>query len=155
MLCSTHDIFVYCLCLSVCGSNILWLENGRFGNGSDARQRTPPQGYALLPYKQMAQKSLRALCRIYLSDYLCTGYPLPSDCEDVLEDAKRVRTEYLQLRSDEQSFDDITDLLRLILPTSWLQLYAYFKCFQAESPECEARILLGAEHEVPERHDEL
>lgn len=125
----------------------------RYGNGTEGH-RTAPIGYSLPQYKEQARKSLRALCRIYLADYLCTGYSLPADCEDLLDEVRSARSQFLALKEDVQ-LDEVSDLLRLILPSSWLHWYAYFYCYNAVSPECEARVMLGAEADQPERHDEL
>ena len=33
---------------------------------------------------QVKRRYIRALCRIYLTDYVCTHQPLPEDCRDDL-----------------------------------------------------------------------
>lgn len=92
---------------------------------------------------------------MYLSDFICANYSLPSDCADLMDETKVLWRKHQHAKLEEQSFDDISDILRLILPSSWMQWYAAMSCIYAESPDCEARILLGAEHDEPERHDEL
>ncbi len=32
------------------------------------------------------RRYVRALCRIYLTDYLCAGYPLPAACDGLYEE---------------------------------------------------------------------
>eukprot|EP01039_Chlorochromonas_danica_P004903 gene4903-5377_t len=115
----------------------------------DAFERFVPQ------YRKTARDYLRVICRIYLIDYICTNYTLPLDCQDLLEEVRVSRRQYLEIVREEQSIDDISDLLRLVLPHAWMEVYAYFWCFFATSPECEARIIWGREVNRRERHEDL
>ena len=37
---------------------------------------------------------LRAICRVYLSDYICTGFPLPLACADLIDEADELAREF-------------------------------------------------------------
>eukprot|EP00981_Chlorochromonas_danica_P006495 scaffold1403_cov180-Ochromonas_danica.AAC.22 len=125
------------------------------GTGSGSQRGVIPNGYTVPQYRKTARDYLRVICRIYLIDYICTNYTLPLDCQDLLEEVRVSRRQYLEIVREEQSIDDISDLLRLVLPHAWMEVYAYFWCFFATSPECEARIIWGREVNRRERHEDL
>lgn len=57
---------------------------------------------------------VRAVCRLYLPDYVCLDYPLPPECQDL----------YDELRCDEQLYADANTVTAPSPPTlSWLLRY--------------------------------
>ena len=49
-------------------------------------------------YKQQASSALHALCRLYLTDFLCAGYTLPPECAALAAEAAESVDEYYHLR---------------------------------------------------------
>lgn len=39
-------------------------------------------------YAQLSRNYLRALCRIYFTDFLCARYPLPEVCLDIMDEVQ-------------------------------------------------------------------
>ena len=45
-----------------------------------------PWGRSVYMHKRIARKYLRALCRLYLLDFLCMGYALPEECRSLYDE---------------------------------------------------------------------
>lgn len=117
-----------------------------------------PTGYSLHEYQRKSRTYLKALCRIYLSDYLCLNYSLPMDCQDLASEAQQSLEDYHKLKVQAEFNDEllIGDMIRAILPRTLIEALAPFVCFQAATPECEAIFIHGDSINLgADRHDEL
>jgi hypothetical protein len=115
-------------------------------------------GFAQQEYQQLSRTYLRALCRMYLIDYMCLNYTMPMDCQNIPTELLEVVDDHYRFKAHKQvqHFDSISDILRLFLPTTWLQRIATLACMNAPSPDCEARFVHGIQVvEDIDRHDEL
>jgi hypothetical protein len=87
---------------------------------------------------------MRALCRVYLSDFLCTGYNLPLICQDIVLEINPLIESYIKRKH--QAEQKLPLYLRLGIPYSIIRLIANLYChiIQAPSPpQCVADIVLG------------
>jgi hypothetical protein len=103
-----------------------------------------------------------------LTDFLCAGYPLPSDCSFLNNELTVILDEYVQRKNKqrivdvvwyEKFMDFVMGGLRVLMPKTILHFIAYFLCFTASRPECTVSIIYGkeldGEPEGDEGHDEL
>jgi hypothetical protein len=148
----------------------------RFAGNLSLEQLLPiPYGYTTTEFQQQARISLRSLCRIYLTDFLCLNYSLPKDCDDMKNELEIAFQDYEALiyRNPyssslgeatatetkiikENDMISIYDHLRDLFPKSWMRWLAYFHCFFEISPECEIQIIHGKlDEDILEKHDEL
>ena len=90
-------------------------------------------------------KKLRALCRLYLFDFIYFKYPFPDYCSDIVQEAGRQVEEYL-IRSREankQTEFALLDPLRKWVPTGVLKFFSWFACWQQISPVCQSEFVYG------------
>lgn len=145
--------------------------SNKFGLSLNKRVLPRPEGISSADYKAAAHRDLRAICRMYLTDYLCTGYTLPADCASLLEevhssaDDYRLQREQLAIRKTASTGEagsrtgesalDVSDYMRAILSQESMKYWANFYCFFATSPNCDWEFVYGLDwdHEHPERHD--
>jgi hypothetical protein len=124
------------------------------GNLSDRLQPIPP-GFTANDYPRVAKQYLRALCRIYLVDYVCLRYSLPEDCQDLETEMLQSFQEFQHTLRVKSSDISMYDHLRELLPKSVMRTIASYACLWSDSPECEVQIVHGSLPEDIERHDEL
>jgi hypothetical protein len=97
---------------------------------------------------QTSSSYLRALCRIYLVDYMCAGYDLPSICSDLAEEYRSLADDYIELNRP--------SLLARERHKSWMSrvyywlrfLYAEIDCFFETNPQCVTDIMYGKDSGV-------
>jgi len=105
-----------------------------------------------------SHKYTRAICRIYLTDYLCLGMPLPAPCigiEDELMESLRDYNEQHEYII-EPSRNGLMGYLLTVprqLTRIGKRLFAEIICIRASSPECVSEVVLGLNSEGLE--DEL
>jgi hypothetical protein len=111
-------------------------------------------------YKEQAAVSLRALCRLYLTDFLCAGYALPPECEEMRTEAAEAVDEYYHLRqlaaSEKVSLVlEVADILRVFLAKESMYALAFWYCLRDLRPECSVDFAHGVHWDAdhPERHD--
>ena len=117
-----------------------------------------PAGFGARDYEKTSRTYLIALCRIYLADFMCLNYTLPSECQELMSEVQEVVEDYQRFRSEDkvEHIENFSDLLRLFLPKSWLSRLAVSACLFTSTPECEARFVHGPEVlGVTDRHEEL
>ncbi len=104
----------------------------------------------------------RALCRIYLSDFICTDYSLPDVCADIIEDVDIYTAEY-ELKQREKAWAN-RSLANTLLPDWLLYAIAEIPCtlFADSPPSCISSFVHGDVldekddfDEWPDDHDEL
>lgn len=132
----------------------------RFGSQLAESSRPPiPPEYSAAEYSHVARQYLRAICRIYLADFVCLNYTLPSDCNDLGAEFITSVENYRQSPQFRRLIkkDSIWDHLRSVLSTSTMRSIASFACSFAESPECDVEIVHGTNpaDEDDLLHDEL
>jgi hypothetical protein len=76
-------------------------------------------------------KYLKAICRIYLVDYICTGYELPLPCQHLQEELQELLSDHLILTSPLSLFQKILNI-PIIIRYYLAQIY----CFRSSTPEC-------------------
>jgi hypothetical protein len=93
--------------------------------------------------KQSSATYLRALCRIYLADYMCTGYDLPAMCSDLAaeyrlaaEEYKEQNKHFLLMHSKEKTWKTHVYYYLLFI-------YAEIDCFFESNPQCVTDIMYG------------
>lgn len=129
----------------------------RFGEKLSNRQRIPP-GYAVQDYQQLSKTYLKALCRVYLIDYMCLNYSLPADCQDLQVELMEVVDDYWRYHSKSNVvyIETLSDMLRLVLPRYVMERLSVAACLFSPTPECEARFTHGVTVlDVVDRHEEL
>jgi hypothetical protein len=154
----------------------------RYGSkieGSENLRAGMPPGTNRDEYQKVARSYLRALCRMYLTDFTCFNYTLPADCEDMYNEVNDAMEYYAYLHSlssgnagnaprlggntkagedVKKSIDTWKDLLRLILPQDILRYLSEIVCFWEATPECHVSFVHG-EHMLIEEdqrfHEEL
>lgn len=133
----------------------------QFGmNISEENLKSIPSGYTQQEYRHVARQHLRAVCRIYLTDFLCLNYTLPADCSDLQQEAEISHQTYLtqsgmQHGKAGKEFS-MLDTLRMVTPVYLMEQLATALCIGNPTPECEAYIVHGESSlDYSERHDEL
>ena len=102
----------------------------------------------------LSVRHLRALCRLYLFDFVYANYSLPSYClGDVLKDADQLVQEYYSVAQKEtekvQGSAYLTaavkamKILREWLPESLLHALAVLLCWRALTPTCKSEFVYG------------
>lgn len=100
----------------------------------------------------LSVRHLRALCRLYLFDFVYANYSLPSYCTDVLTDAEQLVQEYLEAEKEAERARGglymtvtvtVMKALRQWLPESALYVLAVFLCWQELSPTCKSEVVYG------------
>lgn len=76
-------------------------------------------------------KYLKAICRIYLVDYICTGYELPLPCQYLEEELHELLSDHLILNTPPTLFKKILNI-PIIIRYYLAQIY----CFRSSTPEC-------------------
>lgn len=132
-------------------------------HGKKERLDIPP-GETLDSFQQKARVYLTAICRYYLTDYICAGYELPADCAFLLEEVELTVKEYNTRSRKEESapsssyvYNQAWKYLKQYLPQWVLRLAADLYCFGERAPDCAAAFVHEAyfdEDSVVE-HDEL
>jgi hypothetical protein len=129
----------------------------RFGEKLTNRQKIPV-GYNQQEYQLQSKTYLKSLCRIYLIDYICLNYTLPADCQELQGELREVVDDYWQYhaKSNVVYIETLSDVLRLFLPKSIMELLSVAACLFSPTPECESRFTHGTTVlEVTDRHEEL
>jgi hypothetical protein len=49
-----------------------------------------PSNHTISSFQQLSQRYLLALCRIYLSDFICGDYQLPATCSFLLNEVTAI-----------------------------------------------------------------
>ena len=96
----------------------------------------------------------RALCRIYLSDFVCGDYPLPPVCHDMQEEIDTFTLEY-EKKQRARAWAH-RSLANTILPQWLLHLLAEIPCslFADSPPSCIAAFVHGDSLEEEDEYDE-
>jgi hypothetical protein len=118
--------------------------------GGSVREPLPvPSDKDLTTHQNDARRYLRALCRVYVADYICAGYDIPLDCADigneVHEQIKQYYSEIMVAHAD-----TFGELIRLVLPLAATRIAATLYCWFAVSPDCEARFIFGKSYNEDE-----
>jgi len=101
-----------------------------------------PHGVTLEAHALRARAYLVAICRLYITDYICAGYALPKDCEFILQEVEQlVRAQ--KRTTPASSKDLLMRTLRAVLPVSWLNYMSSMYCISTPTPECMAEFTHG------------
>jgi hypothetical protein len=85
---------------------------------------------------------LRALCRLYITDFICGGYDLPVVCADIdTEIDSDMSLENNRLKREAESSIFRWTNFRRRIPIKVLEILASILCLLNRSPSCEARII--------------
>lgn len=137
----------------------LLILHRRYGaNIADHIRQPVPPGYTATEYQRLAKQYLRAVCRVYLVDYICLNYTLPADCQSLTQEAQDSIREFQRISVEQIQYTErsLFDNMRGVLPQAYMRIVAAFACLTTESPECESSIVHGDSIlDVVERHDEL
>lgn len=84
----------------------------------------------------------RALCRVYLIDFVCTDYKLPPICVDLITEFDILVDNYTR---DNPSSTSFWNYSRKNIIFRWItDSAAFIVCYLSRSPECEFRLLYGS-----------
>lgn len=110
--------------------------------------------------RQESIQVIRALCRIYIADFQCLNYPLPSICQDIaqewIDDSSDYFSHQHQLRSSRSSWQFSASMwLFRHLPTYFQRVWAELSCMSSLSaPQCVIEWLYPPEHPFHDPDDE-
>jgi len=102
----------------------------------------PNSSNSLVESTKVSAVYLRALCRVYLVDFICGDYTLPPVCTDLYSEIDTALAE-LNEAAHKQSFHMSWSYIRRRIPRNALEILASFLCIFDRSPACEATIVLG------------
>ncbi len=113
-----------------------------------------PLWLTLPEYRKPEVIYTRALCRIYLSDFICADYDLPAVCHDILEDVDTFTSEY-ESKERAKAWAN-RSLANTIFPEWLLYALAEIPCvLLADSPpSCIASFVHGESLEETDDYDE-
>ena len=96
----------------------------------------------------------RALCRIYISDFICANYELPAVCSDILDDVDAFTTEY-EVKQKDKVWEH-RSIANTIFPEWFLHAIAEIPCmFLSDSPPmCIAKFVYGNDFDEEDHYDE-
>ncbi len=110
-------------------------------------------------YRTMEVSYLRAICRIYISDYICADYELPYVCRDLHTEVERLETEWEAIEDARyRKHGGGLSLMHSILPHWVLYSIAEIPCtlLSTSPPTCIAMFVHGDHlYDDPEDHEEL
>ena len=92
---------------------------------------------------------LRALCRIFVTDFICSGYELPFACNDIKEEVDDIIREHASINRNRLYWYDY------FLPVSGKSLIANFYCIYSYSPDCYANFMQNIDPNAESLDDEL
>eukprot|EP01036_Dinobryon_divergens_P022453 gene22453-30710_t len=125
------------------------------GSNGTMQRLDIPSGFALSEYQERARAYLVAICRFYITDYICAGYKLPADCQFIMEEVLTSVREFK--RREEEIIDSgfLMGILRIFLPTRLLEFLSSFYCYKTPTPECFASFVHGTSSDNTILRDEL
>lgn len=95
--------------------------------------------------KRPAEVYLRAICRVYLMDFICGRYELPPVCAKIIDEIDRDLMDFNVDREKKKTFLGMMKMIfsREILPVSFLKGIAGLLCYFHKSPSCNAWVVYG------------
>ena len=127
-----------------------------YSDSNGTMQRLDIQGgFALSEYQERARAYLVAICRFYITDYICAGYNLPADCQFIMEEVLITVREFKQRGEEEVDSGFLIGILRFFLPTRLLEFLSSFYCYSTPTPECFASFVHGTPSDINALRDEL
>jgi len=124
------------------------------GSSLTAKERLGvPHGVTLETHALRARDYLVAICRMYITDYICTGYELPKDCQFILQEVEQLVKESRRMNPKKWT---VLRALRALVPVRWLNYMSIIYCFSTPTPECMAEFTHGTVmDDDTSMHDEL
>jgi len=102
-----------------------------------------PLGYNTSTYQLLALKYLILICRIYLTDYLCTDYELPSNCQFLHQEVNELLQQYKQAINVKNNKRTYFEILLLHVPKQWKEYIVMLYCLLMLkfTPECVVHLI--------------
>jgi hypothetical protein len=124
-----------------------------------AKMGMPHELLRLPHYRTLEVGYLRAICRIYISDYICADYELPYVCRDLHTEVEQLETEWEAAEAARRrKYGGGLSLMHSILPSWVLYSLAEIPCtlLSTSPPTCIAMFVHGDHlYDDPEDHEEL
>ena len=119
----------------------------RMAGGHTAHFLPIPKGLSIDQHRENARKYYRAICHMYLLDFLCFSYELPTECADIYEAAMQQvekwragstmiedeLTETMDRQSDTIPYRSEKDILTFISLAIFILILMYY-LFPSDSP---------------------